>query len=222
MLHVDLTHVPDTPPLPARQGLYARFGKRALDLVLSLLMLPFLLPVIGLCWALARLQGAPGFYAHSRIGQNGRPFQCYKIRTMKSGATPILEQYLNSHPDAAEEWRRTRKLKNDPRVTRFGRFLRRTSLDELPQILNVLKGEMSLVGPRPITREELDFYSPVAATYLDQKPGVTGLWQVHGRHDGCYRTRVWLDRAYLAEKSLLTDLSLIGRTALLPMRPTGS
>ncbi|WP_240482178.1 sugar transferase [Ruegeria marisrubri] len=204
-----------------RPDFYARAGKRLLDLGLSLLLLPVLLPVIALSWAATKAQGGPGFYAHSRIGQHGRVFRCYKIRTMLPDSERILHEHLRANPQAAEEWALNRKLRHDPRVTRLGRFLRRTSLDELPQILNVLRGEMSLVGPRPITAEELDYYAPAPATYLDQRPGVTGPWQVHGRLDGCYSTRVRLDRAYRRDMSLAVDLDLIWRTALTLVRPTG-
>lgn len=204
-----------------RPDFYARVGKRLLDLGLSLLLLPLLLPFIALTWAATKAQGGPGFYAHRRIGQHGRAFRCYKIRTMHPDSERILHQHLRTNPQAAEEWARNRKLRHDPRVTRLGRFLRRTSLDELPQILNVLRGEMSLVGPRPITAEELDYYAPAPSAYLEQKPGITGPWQVHGRRDGCYRTRVRLDRAYRREMSLVVDLDLIWRTALTLVSPTG-
>ncbi|WP_246044060.1 sugar transferase [Ruegeria sediminis] len=218
MTHFDLI---ETRAKPIRPGFYARSGKRLLDLGLALLLLPLLAPVIALTWAAAKAQGGPGFYSHVRVGRHGRSFRCHKIRTMHPDADRLLREHLRTHPLAAEEWARNRKLRHDPRVTPLGRILRRTSLDELPQILNVLRGEMSLVGPRPVTEDELGYYAPMPSTYLDQLPGVTGLWQVRGRRDGCYRTRVRLDRAYRREMSLATDLGLIGRTALALVRPSG-
>ncbi|TNF19050.1 MAG: sugar transferase [Rhodobacteraceae bacterium] len=207
-------------PTPARR-LYARCGKRALDLVVAAVLLPFLIPVIAVLWLLARADGGPGFYGHRRIGRKGRPFRCWKIRTMVPDADRILAETLAQDPIAALDWARAFKLRDDPRITRLGRLLRRTSLDELPQILNVLRGEMSFVGPRPITAGELAFYDGDPAAYLGQTPGITGLWQIEGRDDGCYRKRVALDRRYRAEQSLPLDLVLILRTAGLVLSPTG-
>ncbi|WP_425045972.1 sugar transferase [Primorskyibacter sp. S87] len=221
MTHFDLFETRAEITVASRRGLYTRVGKRALDLSLSLLLLPILLPLIVLGWVATRLQGGPGFYAHKRVGRHGRSFSCYKIRTMRVDGDTILRNHLDRDPGAAREWAKNRKLRDDPRVTSLGRFLRRTSLDELPQIFNVLRGDMSLVGPRPITREELVYYDPVPATYLCQKPGVTGLWQVRGRQDGCFRNRVQLDLNYLRQVSLATDLGLIGRTALTVLFPSG-
>lgn len=211
----------DLPLSPPTRRLYARFGKRALDLAIALLLLPFLAPLIALLWLLARADGGPGFYGHTRIGRHGRRFRCWKIRTMVPDAGRILAETLRQDPLAALEWARAFKLHDDPRVTVLGRLLRRTSLDELPQIFNVLRGEMSFVGPRPITAGELAFYDGDPAAYLGQTPGITGLWQVEGRPDGCYRKRVALDRRYRAEQSLPLDLVLIVRTAGLVLKPTG-
>lgn len=221
MTHLDLFETRVELTGPAKVRFYPKYGKRLLDILLSVLLLPIVLPVITLVWAATRIQGGPGFYAHSRVGQTGLAFRCYKIRTMLPGSSRILREHLQNDPEAAAEWARTHKLKSDPRVTRLGRFLRRTSLDELPQILNVLRGDMSLVGPRPVTEGELNRYAPSLSVYLAQKPGVTGPWQVHGRRDGCYDMRVRLDRTYMHEVSLLTDLALIARTALAVIRPTG-
>lgn len=207
-------------PSPTRR-LYARFGKRALDLAVALLLLPFLALPITLLWLLTRADGGPGFFAHTRIGRHGRRFRCWKIRTMVPEADRILAETLAQDPIAALDWARAFKLQDDPRVTRLGRFLRRTSLDELPQILNVLRGEMSLVGPRPITAGELAFYDGDPAAYLDQTPGITGLWQIEGRADGCFAKRVALDRRYRREQSLPLDLVLILRTAGVVLIPTG-
>ena len=205
----------------ARRRHYANWGKRTVDLILALLLLPFIAPVIALICLVVRRSGVPALYAHRRIGQRGVPFTCWKIRTMVPDADARLETYLAAHPDAAAEWARTQKLKNDPRVTQFGRLLRRISLDELPQIWNVLRGDMSLVGPRPVTEPELDRYGPHAQTYLSLKPGVTGHWQVHGRSNGCYAERLHMDQIYASHIGLWHDLQLIWRTAIVLIRPTG-
>jgi len=222
MTHFDLTGSDTRARVGAVSGLYARYGKRLLDVTLILILLPLFLPLIVALALLVRLDGGPGYYGHKRIGLNGRAFRCWKIRTMVPDADQTLQNTLTGDPAAALEWARSFKLKNDPRVTRLGRILRKTSLDELPQIWNVLRGDMSLVGPRPITAGELSFYGPDQHTYLSQRPGVTGMWQVHGRSDGCYATRVRLDRRYGRETGLLTDIALILRTGLCVLARTGS
>lgn len=204
-----------------RQPLYAGIGKRALDIGLALLILPVIAPVIGLLWLMVRADGGPGLYPHRRIGRKGQSFRCWKLRTMVPEADRVLAETLQGDPLAALEWARAFKLQRDPRITPLGGHLRRLSLDELPQIWNVLRGEMSFVGPRPITAGELAFYDGEPQTYLSQTPGITGLWQVEGRSDGCYRKRVALDRRYRAEQSLRLDVLLICRTAGLVLAPTG-
>ncbi|MEM8654411.1 MAG: sugar transferase [Pseudomonadota bacterium] len=222
MAHLDLQsspHLIHKGPLARRY--YARYGKRALDLILALTLLPILAPLIALLWGVVRLDGGLGLFSHTRIGQHGRRFACWKLRTMVPDAEARLRHYLDTDPHAAAEWAATQKLTQDPRVTRLGRLLRRTSLDELPQIWNVLRGDMSLVGPRPVTAPELDRYGPQAPLYLSLKPGVTGLWQVMGRANGCYAERLQLDQTYALRLGLWQDLSLISRTALVLVRPTG-
>jgi exopolysaccharide production protein ExoY len=222
MTHFDLVSSGGYVPENANDGPYANFGKRILDISLVLAFLPLLLPIIATLGLLARLDGGPSFYGHKRIGRNGRAFRCWKIRTMVPDADRALQGYLTGDPQAAVEWAISFKLKKDPRITPLGRILRRTSLDELPQIWNVLRGDMSLVGPRPITAAELIFYGPDQHYYLSQRPGVTGLWQVHGRSDGCYVARVRFDRRYVREMSLLTDFILIVRTGFCMLARTGS
>ncbi len=200
---------------------YHSIGKRLLDLALALLLLPVLLPVICTLWLLVRLQGEGGFYSHTRVGRNGARFSCWKIRTMVPNAEALLAQLLENDPQAAAEWQRSQKLSCDPRITRLGQFLRRTSLDELPQIWNVLRGDMSFVGPRPVTQSELDRYGSNARVYMKMRPGITGLWQIKGRADGCYRERLRLDMAYARAISPAQDLSLILRTSAVIFRPTG-
>ena len=203
------------------QGAYGRIGKRTMDVVLALTLLPFLSPLILILFMIARSSGGSGFFAHSRVGRHGQPFRCFKIRTMVADADARLKQHLAAHPTAAREWQRSYKLDNDPRVTWFGRFLRRTGLDELPQIWNVLRGDMSFVGPRPVTAPELARYGRGKAAYLSLRPGVTGMWQVHGRSNGCYQTRVNLDQDYRNRVSLRCDLLLIAQTAVSVVKMTG-
>jgi lipopolysaccharide/colanic/teichoic acid biosynthesis glycosyltransferase len=185
--------------------------KRGLDVAASALLLLFLSPVFALVALIVRADGGPVLFGHPRVGVGGASFRCLKFRSMVVDADRRLQQHLDADPEAAAEWRERRKLARDPRITRFGAFLRATSLDELPQLLNVLRGEMSLVGPRPVVQEELDqHYGPVGtAAYLAQRPGITGLWQISGRSDTSYRQRVALDIRYAEECSLLGDLRIL-------------
>jgi exopolysaccharide production protein ExoY len=196
--------------------------KRLLDilgsLTLGLVLSPVLL-VVGL--ALLRDRG-PIIYSHARTGRNGRTFGCLKFRTMVPDAERVLRDLLARDPQLQREWVRDHKLRNDPRITTVGRFLRRTSLDELPQLWNVLKGEMSLVGPRPVVREEWQRYGRRLSTYLSAKPGVTGLWQVMGRSDSCYRRRVALDSYYVRKRSLLLDIVILLKTVKVVLRGRGA
>lgn len=222
MAHLDYRSNTRTPSLFTRRGAaYAAFGKRIVDLSIAVLLLPVLIPLIAVLCALCARTGSFGLFAHQRVGQHGVPFTCWKIRTMVPDAEQRLRDHLAADPVAAAEWARTQKLTRDPRVTALGRVLRRTSLDELPQIWNVLRGDMSLVGPRPITAPELDRYGPHAQTYLSLKPGVTGLWQVAGRANGCYDERLQMDQTYAQTMGLFGDLSLIAQTAVVVIRPTG-
>lgn len=203
------------------KSLYAKGGKRFFDLVLALVLLPIIAPVVAILALLVRRDGGPSFFGHSRIGQNGRVFKCWKVRTMVHGAEERLQAFLADNPAAAAEWERDHKLTNDPRITRVGDFLRKTSLDELPQIWNVLKGEMSFVGPRPIVRAELAKYGISANVYLSLKPGITGPWQVSGRNDVSYDERVAMDVDYSLRGSLKFDAELILRTGMAVLDRTG-
>ncbi len=204
-----------------RSGPYPRHLKRALDLVLVLLAAPVALPLIALAWMLVRLDGSPGFFGHVRIGRDGRAFTCWKIRTMHRDAPARLAALLQADPAAALVWNRHGKLPVDPRVTPLGHILRRLSIDELPQIWNVLRGEMSIVGPRPVTRPELDRYGHRQRYYLSCRPGITGLWQVSGRNRLTYDDRVALDQAYAERITLVSDLSVILRTVPAVLGLTG-
>ncbi len=212
------------PAGTARPGLYLRGGKRVLDIVVSLLVLPIVLPTVLGLWAVMFLNGGSGFYAQLRVGRGGRLFRCLKIRTMAPDADRLLETYLAGDPDAAAEWHRNQKLRNDPRITRFGRLLRRTSLDELPQIWNVLRGDMSLVGPRPFTPDQKALYDAEtpAGSYYRLRPGITGPWQVGPRNLGAFADRVRYDEEYAANVSLWRDLGIGLKTVAVVLRATGT
>lgn len=201
---------------------YGAYGKRAVDILLALALIPVVAPVIaGLAAAVILRDGGRPFFGHTRIGRWGRPFPCWKIRSMAPDAETRLARHLAENPEAAKEWRRTRKLADDPRVTAFGKFLRTTSLDELPQIWNVLRGEMSFVGPRPVPADELELYGAARSAYQAVRPGITGLWQVSGRNDVSYAERVQLDVDYLRRMSFGLDFALLLRTAGAVLRSTG-
>jgi exopolysaccharide production protein ExoY len=223
-IHHFATEYPRPVPTRDPRGLviYNRFGKRVLDICFAIILLPVLAPLIVLLMGLAKLDGGPGLFRHQRVGRNGKPFRCLKVRTMATNAETKLASHLSTNPDAAREWKLTFKLANDPRITKVGRFLRRTGLDELPQIWNVLRGEISFVGPRPVTEPEMAMYGRHKSAYLSVRPGVTGMWQIYGRMSGCYDNRVQLDRGYLEVISLKSDIALIGQTALSVVRMTGS
>ena len=162
--------------------------------------------------ALVALDGGPIFFHHKRVGRNGETFGCMKFRTMILGAEECLDEYLFHHPEAQMEWAREQKLSFDPRITAIGRFLRLSSVDELPQLLNVLKGDMSLVGPRPVTQGELVHYGFATTLYKSVRPGITGLWQVSGRNELAYEMRVRLDEQYVRHWSLFRDFRILLQT----------
>jgi Undecaprenyl-phosphate galactose phosphotransferase WbaP len=184
-----------------------------LDVIFALLLGLFALPV-ALLIAVAIAIDSPGpvLFTHSRIGKGNRRFRLWKFRSMVMDADEVLDRYLNSHPALAVEWRRSHKLRNDPRVTRVGWLLRRTSLDELPQLWNVLRGDMSMVGPRPIVQAEIAKYGPAFALYSQVLPGLTGLWQASRRNDTTYRERVELDTRYIRNWTAATDIGVLLRT----------
>lgn len=192
---------------------WSRFLKRCIDYAGVVFGALLLLPLVGILALAIKLESrGPVFFAHKRIGKNGKPFKTWKFRTMVHNADEVLRQTLETQPDLRAEWEREQKLKNDPRVTKVGRWLRRTSLDELPQVWNVLMGEMSLVGPRPIVQAEVERYGDRFALYTQVLPGITGLWQVSGRSDTGYTERVALDTYYVRNWSPWLDLYLIART----------
>lgn len=178
-------------------------------LVLLTLFAPLMAVVAWLIW---RRDGRPIFFGHYRVGRDGQMFKCWKFRSMVLNSAEMLAELLKNDPAARAEWDRDQKLTNDPRITPVGAFLRKTSLDELPQLFNVLKGEMRLVGPRPITLAELDRYGEARWHYLNAMPGMTGLWQVSGRSDTTYEERVELDRDYVEQRSLWSDAVILVKT----------
>jgi lipopolysaccharide/colanic/teichoic acid biosynthesis glycosyltransferase len=198
-------------------------AKRALDIIGAGLGLVVLSPFFLIVALLVRADGGPAFFAHQRVGRGGKLFGCLKFRSMVVESQARLEALLASNPAARAEWEATRKLKNDPRITRIGRFLRSTSLDELPQLINVLRGEMSLVGPRPVQEAEIDrYYGASAAHYMAVRPGITGLWQVSGRSETSYESRVALDVSYVSRPSMLADLSILLRTPVAVLSRRGA
>lgn len=196
--------------------------KRGFDLIVASLMLLGLSPLLLFLAAAVRRAGPGVFFGHTRLGQNGKPFKCYKFRTMVPNAQAVLNKLLESDPEARAEWMRDFKLKNDPRVTRVGRFLRKSSLDELPQLWNVLRGEMSLVGPRPVIKEELERYENKKDFFLEAKPGITGLWQVSGRNDVTYEERVQLDAWYARNWHLWYDIVILLKTVRVVLGKKGA
>jgi exopolysaccharide production protein ExoY len=187
--------------------------KRALDILGASTLLLLCWPVFAGIALAVRADGGPAFYAHERVGRGGRRFGCLKFRSMVTDSAERLAALLASDPAARAEWEATRKLKQDPRVTWIGRLLRASSLDELPQLINVLRGEMSLVGPRPVIQAELSaHYGAAAEHYLSVRPGITGLWQISGRNDTTYAERVALDVRYTVNPSLLADVVILLRT----------
>jgi lipopolysaccharide/colanic/teichoic acid biosynthesis glycosyltransferase len=196
------------PTVQLRVVLERRLNQLA-ALVLLLLLSPVLLVVSFLIW---QRDGAPIFYAHYRVGRDGKLFPCMKFRSMLRNSDQVLAALLRDDPAARAEWERDQKLTNDPRITPVGKFLRISSLDELPQLLNVLRGDMNLVGPRPVTVAELTRYGSTRWHYLSVSPGITGLWQVSGRNNTSYEERVALDRSYVEHRSMLGDLGILFKT----------
>jgi lipopolysaccharide/colanic/teichoic acid biosynthesis glycosyltransferase len=190
-----------------------RVIKPLLDLLIVFLVLPVALPLGLVLVAIVRLTSrGPALYRHRRIGQYDQSFYVWKFRTMYLESDAVLKQHLNANGEAREEWAKTHKLRNDPRITPIGRFLRKMSLDEIPQLLNVLAGDMSIVGPRPIVNEERVKYGSYFRTYCYALPGITGLWQVSGRNNIGYAERVQIDVRYVEKWSLRMELKILFKT----------
>ena len=200
-----------------------RLAVRILDIGIASCALIFLGPLLLVVAAVVYIvDPGPIFFAHRRLGQNGRCFPCLKFRSMVVDAEQRLQQLLMTSEEAREEWARDFKLRRDPRITSFGNFLRKSSIDELPQLINVLRGDMSIVGPRPIVQGEIERYGRYYAHYSAVKPGITGLWQVSGRNDVTYRRRVALDVTYARNKSLVLDLRILAMTVPAVLMAKGS
>lgn len=200
----------------------SRFFKRTMDIVLSFGLILILSPIFLILYLLIYIDGGKPIYKHPRIGRDGKLFNCFKFRSMVLDSEEILSELLKQDPECKSEWEKEFKLKNDPRVTKIGSFIRRTSLDELPQLFNVLIGQMSLVGPRPITEKELAFYENNVDYYLMAKPGITGLWQVSGRNDIDYETRVYFDSWYVKNWSLWNDIAILFKTIKVVFKRSGA
>jgi len=209
----DSVYVPSEVQSAAVSGVKNADLQRPIDVVLALMAVVVLLPALVIIaliiWSYDR---GPVFYGHTRIGWQGKTFRCWKFRSMSVDGDRILREYIERNPEARAEWANDRKLRKDPRITPIGRFIRASSLDELPQLWNVLIGEMSLVGPRPIVADEAVKYGPALGAYISCRPGITGLWQVSGRNDVSYDTRVALDMKYAENRSILLNFSIILRT----------
>lgn len=210
----------DAGPVADRR--YLGVTKRAFDILLALLILPVVAPVLAILWFLTRLDGGPGLFGQERVGKDGRRFTCWKMRTMVVDAERVLAELCAADPKIAEEWHVNQKLAHDPRITRVGRFLRKSSLDELPQIVNILLGDMSFVGPRPFTVGQEHLYVAAGGSaYFALRPGVTGPWQIEGRGATRFVDRVRFDEDYFAKASLACDLRLIGKTFGVVLKGTG-
>ncbi len=207
---------------PARKdGLapYRRGLKRVLDVTAVLMAAPVVVPVVAGLAMMVRRDGGPAFYVQERVGRDGRAFRMWKLRSMVTDADRRMAEHLAADPAARAEWDLTQKLRKDPRITRFGRFLRTSSLDELPQLWNVLRGDMSLIGPRPMMPEQRSLYPGKA--YFRLRPGLTGHWQTAGRNATSFAARADYDATYDRELSLLTDIKILFRTVGVVLRGTG-
>jgi lipopolysaccharide/colanic/teichoic acid biosynthesis glycosyltransferase len=196
---------------------------RVLDLLVATAALVFAAPLlIGIALAIKLQDGGPVVFAQTRIGRNGVPFRCLKFRSMRVDAEQVLRDLLAADPYAQAEWAADQKLRRDPRITPFGAFLRTSSLDELMQVFNVLRGEMSIVGPRPIVPSEIARYGRAYPDYCSVRPGITGLWQISGRNDVAYRRRVAIDKLYVRSKSLPLDIAIMLKTVVVVLTRKGS
>ena len=206
---------------PAESGgrVYVRSFKRALDLLIVAVVCLPVMAVLLILAAIVALDGHAPLYVQDRVGRGGRVFRLFKLRTMVPDADAVLAQTLARNPAARAEWSKYQKLRDDPRITPVGRLLRKSSLDELPQLINVVLGEMSIVGPRPIMDNQRSIYP--GTEYYDLRPGITGFWQISVRNDSSFSDRAQFDRQYHGEVSLATDLRVMARTVQVVLRGTG-
>lgn len=202
-----------------KTGLYRGIFKHTIDTALIVISLPVILPVILALALLVALDGGKPFYSQKRVGKNGRIFRMWKIRSMVRDADDALETYLAADPQMRAEWDSKQKLLDDPRVTSIGRVLRKTSIDELPQLFNVLRGDMNLVGPRPMMVEQQPLY--IGHDYYELRPGITGFWQISDRNNTSFADRAFYDARYNARVSLKTDVAILWSTIRVVLRGTG-
>jgi Undecaprenyl-phosphate galactose phosphotransferase WbaP len=201
----------------------ARFAKRLLDLALAAVIIPLVTPVLAVVAGLIKLESpGPVFFANERIGIGGCKFKALKLRSMVTNGDQVLSEYLTQNPSEAQSWRTCQKLERDPRVTRIGRFIRKTSIDELPQLWNVLKGDMSVVGPRPFLESQIDLYGPNFQLYKMVRPGITGLWQVSGRNRCTFAERVAFDSYVIQNWSVWMDIYILARTVSVVLTTRGA
>lgn len=200
------------------------FIKRVTDIIVGLIGTLALVPLTLIIWIIKKInkENGPVFYEQIRIGKNGKYFKLFKYRSMVIGADKILHEYLKEHPEEAEEFKKYRKLENDPRITKMGKFLRETSLDEFPQFLNLLNGTMSLIGPRPIVDGEIDAYGENREKFLSVKPGLTGYWQANGRSNTTYEERMEMELYYVDNMSIWLDIKIFFKTFSAIFRKEGA
>lgn len=211
---IAIANVTEHCVLQPRVSFYTKYGKRLFDLTFAIILLPLLTPLILLLALIISSDGEAPFFGHARVGKGGKKFKCWKLRTMCVGSEQMLIDHLKKSPIARAEWHENFRLSNDPRITRTGAILRKTKLDELTQIYNVLVGDLSFVGPRPITTAEIDKYSNAATIYFSERPGITGPWQIENSNKVTYEDRVQMDVAYRNNTSLLVDLKLMLMTPI--------
>ena len=201
------------------EGSYRRLVKKPLDLLLVVLASPAIVPLILVLALFVMLDGGKPFYSQLRVGRSGGTYRMWKLRSMVVDADDRLQSHLAANPEAREEWDRSQKLRNDPRVTRFGRFLRACSLDELPQLWNVIRGDMSLIGPRPMMPEQQEIYP--GSAYYRLRPGLTGLWQISARNESSFAARAAYDERYERGFGMAQDFRILMHTAAAVLRRTG-
>jgi lipopolysaccharide/colanic/teichoic acid biosynthesis glycosyltransferase len=217
---VDLSNFIQNGPVRAkRPGVYDRVVKRALDIALVLLAAPVALLIVALFCPLIMLDGKSPFYTQPRVGRHGRRFRMWKLRSMVADADARLGAYLDANPERRREWDENQKLRDDPRITPVGRIIRKTSIDELPQLWNVLRGDMSLVGPRPMMPDQQAIYPGTA--YYALRPGITGFWQTSVRNESSFADRARFDASYLRDLSFATDFGVLLRTVRVVVCGTG-
>ncbi|WP_367648278.1 sugar transferase [Ruegeria arenilitoris] len=213
------SEIPVIPASANTPGLYRSLGKRAFDLAFVFLAIPFVVPLVFFLAVFLACQGVAPFYRQDRVGKNGQTFKMLKLRTMVHDAEAVLKEHLASNPEARDEWNRNQKLRNDPRIIKFGSLLRKSSMDELPQFWNVFVGDMSMVGPRPMMVNQRTLYP--GKFYTSMRPGISGPWQVSRRNQSSFAERAFHDTEYWKSMSFGTDLSILTRTILVVLRGTG-